>query len=123
MNIFSFFKNFLNKRKHKRYYTHTSAYLIVQPFTPDEKKVQIIDISNGGCAFIYEGSKSDLAQSGFFNLVNDDSLHLEQLQYATRSDKPLTQSSRRRGVEFKWLGTRNKEELKKFVDSVSICSC
>jgi c-di-GMP-binding flagellar brake protein YcgR len=106
--------NFFSKRKAKRYFVHNQSYLVIQPNTPNEKKVQIIDISEGGCAFIYHGDKTDLEDSGVLNLLVDD-CRVEQLRYATRADKPIDEDHRRRGVEFLWLGHWEKHQLDKFV--------
>lgn len=114
-------KRFLNKRKHKRYITHNHTYLVVQPYTEGEQKLRVIDISEGGCAFIYTGELSDLAESGFANLLTGDCTHLEKVQFSTRSDTMLTPTSHRRGVEFRWLGKVEKEQLNDFIESAALC--
>ena len=114
-------KPFLNRRKQKRYITHGHAYLVIQPYTEHEQKLQVIDISQGGCAFIYTGELSDLAESGFANLLTGDCTHLEKVQYSTRSDTKFKPTSCRRGVEFRWLGEVEKKQLNAFIESAALC--
>ena len=51
-------------RQHQRFMIPKGTFVIVSPGTDKEWKVQAIDISHGGLAFIYQGSKEDLETSG-----------------------------------------------------------
>ncbi|HBJ73982.1 MAG TPA: hypothetical protein DDY86_00205 [Syntrophaceae bacterium] len=115
-------QKFLNKRKQKRYYTHGHAYLVIQPYTEGETKVQVIDVSQGGCAFIYQGDRADIDESGFANLMTGDCLHLERAQYVVKSNRKAGEA-RRCGVEFKWLGSMDKKRLGEFCESAALCPC
>ena len=119
----NFIRRLLNKRKHKRYISCGETYLIIHPYTENEAKVQVIDISNGGCAFVYQGKKSDLEETGLANLLAENRLYLERTRYNTRSDTKLNPFARRRGVEFVYMCIRDKQQLKECVDASSLCLC
>ena len=89
------------------------------------RKVQAIDISHGGLAFIYQGSQEDLDTSGALKILAKNA-DLENVNFETISDEPAPGStdtslpSRRRGVKFKWMGVVEKADLRDFVKSISI---
>ncbi len=123
-------RRLLKPRKHPRYYTTKQTFVVVSPYTSDEKKgkkIQILDISEGGCAFIYDGTKEELDEMGLLSLVAEDIPCLESVDFTTVSDQSLpdTQNTkgglRRRSVEFKWLGIFDREKLKEFIEQNSIC--
>jgi len=97
----------------------------VSPGTDKEWKVQAIDISHGGLAFIYQGSKEDLDTSGALKILAKNA-DLENVNFETVSDEPAPGSvdtslpSRRRGVKFEWRGVVGKEDLRDFVNSISV---
>jgi hypothetical protein len=111
-------------RRHERYNVRSGTFVIVSPGTDGERKVQIVDVSMGGAAFIYDGSPEELDTSGILNLLVEKT-SLEKVNFDTVSDIPIpgcTQPSetfRRRGVKFKWLGVLDKAELSKFIKMVS----
>jgi len=100
------------------------TFVIVSPGTDKEWKVQAIDISQGGMAFIYQGSKEDLNTSGALKVLAKNA-NLECLNFETVSDEPAPVSAdtsfplRRRGVKFKWMGIVDKTDLKHFVKNIS----
>jgi hypothetical protein len=99
-------KLFFKHRKDNRYLVHNGSFVIVVPTKDGTKikwKVQVIDISLGGAAFIYEGSPDDLAESGLIRLSNDVP---EAVEFKTVSDVECSEGStyRRRGVKFEWKG-------------------
>jgi hypothetical protein len=100
------------------------TFVIVSPGTDNERKVQLIDISQGGAAFIYQGSEEELDASGLLKLLVKDA-DLEPLNFEMVSDRPLHESmdtslpSRRRGVKFEWMGVIDKEDLRDFIESIS----
>jgi len=112
-------------RQHQRFMVPKGTFVIVSPGTDKERKVQVIDISQGGAAFIYQGSKEDLEKSGVLKLLAKD-VSLEKVRFETVSDKPASEStdislaSRRRGVKFQWMGVVGKADLKDFIKSISI---
>ena len=104
--MLQFLKKLFNKRKDHRYPVHNGSVVVVVPTKDGTKikwKVQVIDISLGGAAFIYEGSPDDLAKSGFIRLSNDVP---EAVEFKTVSDVECSEGStyRRRGVKFEWKG-------------------
>jgi len=112
-------------RQHQRFMVQKGTFVIVSPGTDKERKVQVIDISQGGAAFVYQGSKEDLEKSGVLKLLAKD-VSLEKVRFETVSDKPASEStdtslaSRRRGVKFQWMGVVGKVDLKDFIKSISI---
>ncbi len=116
-------RRIFTRRKHSRFHAKEKTFIVFQPFTPDEQKLQIIDISEGGCAFIYTGEEQDLEAIGQVSLMNDNLHQLDGINFSKVRDERLSGPFRRRGVEFKWLGSLDKEKLKKFICQVSLCKC
>ena len=101
---------FFKDRKDHRYQVHNGSIVVVVPAKDGTKikwKVQVIDISLGGAAFIYEGSPDDLAKSGLIRVSNDVP---ESVEFNTVSDVVYPEGStyRRRGVKFEWKGVYHK---------------
>jgi c-di-GMP-binding flagellar brake protein YcgR len=125
-----FLRRLLKPRKHPRYYTTQKTFVVVSPYTSEGKKgkkIQILDISEGGCAFVYDGTKEELDEMGLLSLVAEDTPCLESVDFSTVSDQSLPDAQnakvglRRRSVEFKWLGILDREKLKEFIEQNSIC--
>jgi hypothetical protein len=112
-------------RQQQRFMIPKGTFVIVSPGTDKEWKVQAIDISQGGLAFIYQGSKEDLNTSGVLKILAENA-NLENVNFETVSDEPAPRStdtslpSRRRGVKFKWMGVVGIEDLRDFVKSINI---
>jgi hypothetical protein len=112
-------------RQHQRFMVPKGTFVIVSPGTDKEWKVPVIDISQGGAAFIYQGSKEDLDTSGALKILAKN-VNLENVNFETVSDEPAPGStdtslpSRRRGVKFEWMGVVEKADLRDFVKSISI---
>jgi len=110
-------------RQNERYNVRSGTFVIVSPGTDGERKVQIVDISMGGAAFIYEGHPEELEASGVLNLLVDKT-NLEKVNFDVVSDIPVPGSTqpletfRRRGIKFKWMGVLDKAELSKFINKV-----
>lgn len=124
-NILNIFHRLFKRRHHKRFTVQGGTFVIVAPGTDQEQKVQIVDISQGGMAFIYQGSPKELEESGILKVLVDRE-YLSKVAYETASDIPCpacAQSSvpyRRRGVKFKWLGVLQEVELKHYIKKVGI---
>ena len=128
-------KLFFKDRKNHRYQVHNGSMVLVVPTKDGTKikwKVQVIDISLGGAAFIYEGSPDDLAKSGLITLSNDVS---ETMVFNTVSDVECSEGStyRRRGVKFErkgiyhrcgdkfeWKGVLGEKHLIEFIKEYGI---
>jgi hypothetical protein len=123
--ILSYVRRESETRQHQRFMVPKGTFIIVSPGTDNERKVQLIDISQGGAAFIYQGSKEELDASGLFKLLAKDA-DLEPLNFKMVFDEPLHESmdtsllSRRRGVKFEWMGVVEKEDLSDFLKSISM---
>jgi hypothetical protein len=113
------------RRQHQRFMIPKGTFVIVSPGTDKEWKVQAIDISHGGLAFIYQGSKEDLDTSGALKILAKNT-DLENVNFEMVSDEPAPGStdsslpSRRRGVKFNWMGVVGKDDLRDFVNSISM---
>ena len=113
------------RRQHQRFMIPKGTFVIVSPGTDKEWKVQAIDISHGGLAFIYQGSKEDLDTSGALKILAKDT-DLDNVNFEMVSDEPAPGStdpslpSRRRGVKFNWMGVVGENDLRDFVNSISI---
>jgi hypothetical protein len=124
-NILSYVRRLFTPRKHERFMVQSDTFVIVSPGTDKEKKVQVIDISQGGLAFIYQGSKEDLETSSVLKMLAKNP-NLEKVNFDTVSDKPAPEftytslPTRRRGVKFKWLGVMKEADLRNFIKSISI---
>jgi hypothetical protein len=119
-------RRLLRPRKHTRYFTSPGSFVVVGPYTSTGRKIQILDISEGGCAFIYNGTKEELEESGYLSLLDGDTPLLDRVDFTTASDsalpKPQNNSGwlRRRGVEFKWLGVVDRRRLKEYIKQNSL---
>jgi c-di-GMP-binding flagellar brake protein YcgR len=116
-------RKIFNRRKHPRFFADQKTYLVVQPSTRSEKKLQILDISEGGCGFVYYGNEEDLESSSIIALMCNKDTYFEQIKISTVSDQPASGPFRRRGVEFKWLGSLDKKKMNSFIKRISICKC
>jgi len=124
-NILSYVRRLFAPRCHQRFMVQSGTFVIVSPGTDKEWKVQAIDISHGGLAFIYQGSKEDLDTSGALKILAKNA-DLENVNFEMVSDEPVPGSMdtslpyRRRGVKFKWMGVVGKQDLRDFVNSISV---
>lgn len=116
-------RKIFTRRKHSRFHAKEKTFIVFQPFTPDEQKLQIIDISEGGCAFIYTGEEQDLDAIGQVNLMCDNVHQVDSVTFSKVRDEHLSGPFRKRSVEFRWLGTVDKAKLKKFVEQAALCKC
>jgi len=121
-SILSGLRKLCKLRKHERYAVMDGTFVIIVPGKEgegQELKVQLIDISQGGMAFIYHGSPSELETSGILKLIEQ-----REVDFDTVSDIPLNVSAqpsepfRRRGVKFNWMGPFERAELSSLIREV-----
>jgi hypothetical protein len=121
------FRRLFKQRHHKRFLVQNGTFVIVSPGTDREQKVQLLDISQGGTAFIYQGTPEELEESGILKMLVERQ-YLANVPYSTASDIPVpgregVQSSvpyRRRGVKFNWMGVLQEVELRNYIKKVTI---
>ena len=68
MGILGWLRRMFRSRKHPRFFASKGTFVVVKRHTSHGKemqKIQILDISEGGCAFIYNGTKKELEEAGF----------------------------------------------------------
>jgi hypothetical protein len=127
VNIINYCRMLLKPRLNKRFSVKSGTIVLVLPGTEKERKVQLIDISQGGAAFIYKGSPDELEESGVLKVLAA-APGLEKVYFDTVSDRPLSDPGesgepyRRRGVKFKWMGVLEQANLKTFIKDVGIPS-
>src|SRR4030042_2167076 len=121
MDLLRSMRRLFRPRMNPRFYVDKGVFVVVEPYTIEGRKVQMLDISEGGCAFIYSGSKEELEESGILSLQYKDIPYLERVEFVTKSDNLLSvtkdkkEQLRRRSVEFKWLGVFDRKKLKSFI--------
>jgi hypothetical protein len=122
-NIFNRIRKFFNHRQHQRYAVNTGTCVVIAHDKSGEKIVKLIDISDGGMAFICRDPLSDLDSSGIMKLFENSS-YSAKIQFDTVSevfaiDKELSpEPFWRRSVKFEWLGSLEKETLKAFINQI-----
>jgi hypothetical protein len=119
--IFDGIRRIFKGRQKDRYSVTGKAIVVIAPSTDKEKQVQILDISHGGMAFVYDGTKEELMDSGILKLLAANEPYLEKVNFETVSDIPLSETGgqyRRRGVKFKWMGVFDQAKLDDFIKEV-----
>jgi c-di-GMP-binding flagellar brake protein YcgR len=129
MGILGWLRRIFKSRKYPRYYVSKGTFVVVKKHTSHGKemlKIQILDISEGGCAFVYNGTREELAEAGFLSLISGDKPQFDRVDYVTASDVPVPDKYntsgwlRRRGVNFKWLGIFDRKRLQEFISQNTI---
>ena len=117
---------FRNPRLHHRFSVDNGVLVLIEPHAAAPRQVQMVNISAGGCAFIYNGSSKDLEASGFLSLQFKDILCLERVGFVTKADSLLSDSNdkkeqlRIRSVEFQWIDILDRKKLKEFIKQNAI---
>jgi c-di-GMP-binding flagellar brake protein YcgR len=114
-----------NPRLHPRFDVDEGVLVLIE--TPaTHRKLQMVNISEGGCAFIYNGPRKDLEASGFLSIQFKDILCLERVGFVTKWDSLLSNSNdkkeqlRIRNVEFQWIDILDQKKLKDFIKQHAI---
>ena len=124
-SIINFCRMLFKRRMYQRFTVKSGTFVIVSPGTDKEQHVQVIDISQGGAAFIYQGSPEDLDASGILKVLTD-APDLAQVNFDTVSDRPTSESLqgsepfRRRSVKFKWMGVLEQAQLQSYIKEAGI---
>jgi c-di-GMP-binding flagellar brake protein YcgR len=122
----SLFRHPRNPRLHPRFSVDNGVLVLIEPHAATPRQVQMVNISEGGCAFIYNGSRKDLKASGFLSIQFKDILCLERVGFVTKSDSLLSDSNdkkeqlRIRNVEFQWIDILDQKKLKEFIKQNAI---
>ena len=126
MKLLKILKRLFRPRLHHRYSVDNGVLVLIEPHAAAPRQVQMVNISEGGCAFIYNGPRKDLEASGFLSLQFKDILCLERIGFITKSDSLLSDSNdkkeqlRIRSVEFQWMGILDRKKLKEFIKQNAI---
>ena len=120
----------LIKNRNPRLYPRLSVdkveLVLIEPHAAAPRQLQMVNISEGGCAFTYNGSRKDLKASGFLSIQFKDILCLERVGFVTKSDSLLSDSNdkkeqlRIRNVEFQWIDILDQKKLKEFIKQNAI---
>lgn len=116
-------RKMFSNRRNPRFHVKEHTFLVFQSNTKDEKRLQVIDISEGGCAFLYTGDEKDLQHVCYADLTSNNISYVERIKISAVSDIKHSGPVRRRGVEFTWMGLLDYRRLKQFIQRVSICEC
>lgn len=122
-NILDSIRKLFNQRKSRRYGVNSGTCVIISFDKGREKMVRLIDISDGGMAFVCREPQSELDSSGILKLFENSS-YAAKIPFDTVSETFILdkeQSSEpfwRRSVKFVWLGTLEKETLKDFITQI-----
>jgi hypothetical protein len=112
---------FKDRRYYPRHLINCSFDLVVptKEGTTIKRKVDVIDISFGGFAFIYEGSPCDLANSGRISLSKGMPA---TIGFKTVSDVERSEGStyRRRGAKFEFKSLFAKKQLVEFIEEYGL---
>ena len=117
---------FRNPRLHPRFSVDNGVLVLIEPHAAAPRQVQMVNISEGGCAFIYNGSRKDLKASGSLSIQFKDILCLERVGFVTKSDSLLSDSNdkkeqlRIRNVEFQWIDILDQKKLKELIKQNAI---
>jgi c-di-GMP-binding flagellar brake protein YcgR len=129
MGMMGLLRRFFRPRKHPRFYASKETFVVVKQYTSsgrEMKKIQVLDISEGGCAFVYNGTREELEEAGFLSLLAGDEPRLDRVDFVTASDDPIPEKYnssgwlRRRGINFKWLGMFDRKRLQEFIEQNTI---
>jgi|SRR5664280_2202683 c-di-GMP-binding flagellar brake protein YcgR len=115
-----------NPRLYPRFSVDKVVLVLIEPHAAAPRQLQMVNISEGGCAFTYNGSRKDLKASGFLSIQFKDILCLERVGFVTKSDSLLSDSNdkkeqlRIRNVEFQWIDILDQKKLKDFIKQNAI---
>jgi c-di-GMP-binding flagellar brake protein YcgR len=115
-----------NPRLYPRFSVDKVELVLIEPHAAAPRQLQMVNISEGGCAFTYNGSRKDLKASGFLSIQFKDILCLERVGFVTKSDSLLSDSNdkkeqlRIRNVEFQWIDILDQKKLKEFIKQNAI---
>ena len=130
MKLLEILKKIFRPRRYHRFSVDKGVLVVIEPYAGQQvqvldvsalRQVQMLNISEGGCAFIYQGSRKDLEASGFLSLQFKDIPYLERVSFVTRSDSLLCnlndkeEQLRIRRVEFQWMGVLDRGKLNEFI--------
>ena len=133
MKLLEILKKLFRPRRYHRFSVDKGVLVVIEPHVGQRvldvsalRQVQLLNISEGGCAFIYQGSRKDLEASGFLSLKFKDIPYLECVSFVTRSDSLLCdlndkeEQLRIRRVEFQWMGVLDRGKLNEFIKQNAI---
>ena len=129
MDMMRLLRRLFRLRKHPRFYVRNGTFVVISYRTPigkEMKKIQLLDISEGGCSFVYNGTREELEEAGFLSLMAGDDPQFDSVDFVTVSDISIPEKYnssgwlRRRGVNFKWLGMFDRKRLQEFIEQNSI---
>ena len=115
-----------NPRLYPRFSVDKVELVLIEPHAAAPRQLQMVNISEGGCAFTYNGSRKDLKASGFLSIQFKDILCLKRVGFVTKSDSLLSDSNdkkeqlRIRNVEFQWIDILDQKKLKEFIKQNAI---
>jgi len=120
-SILNGLRRLCRRRQHERYAVKNGTFVIIVPGNgeAEERRVQLIDISQGGMAFIYQGPPSELEKSGVLKLLTQREVDFDTVSDVHLDNCPQTSEPfQRRGVKFNWMGPFERAELSSLIREV-----
>lgn len=114
-------RKLFNRRKHPRFVAAQNTYIIFGYNSENEKILPIVEISEGGCQFVYPGDESVPEQACYVALMSDQEICLERIKISTVSDMPAVGSYKKRGVAFKPESTLDIKRIVRLIRKASLC--
>jgi hypothetical protein len=105
------------RRKHKRYPAQEGMYVVLGIPGSEGLHFQIIDVSLGGIAFIYNGSRNDLDDFEKLSITDGDKCFVDNVLFQPVTGQYLDDEKMRVGSEFRFVGVLEKAKLKDFIDT------
>ena len=78
-----------NRRRHQRYRVVDGVYAVLNNPETHGERIQIIDICEGGLAFVYAFLGNEIREEGAIDIMKDGRLLVEDVPYDTISDEEL----------------------------------
>jgi c-di-GMP-binding flagellar brake protein YcgR len=105
------------RRRHKRHPAPEGMYVVLGIPLGDGLKFQIIDVSLGGVAFIYNGSREDLDDFERLSITDGDKCFVGDVVFKPVTEQHLGDDKIRVGSEFKFMGVLEKARIRDFIDT------
>ena len=105
------------RRRHKRHPAPEGMYVVLGVPQPDGLNFQIIDVSLGGVAFIYQGAREDLERFEKLSITDGDKCFVDNLMFKPVGEQYIDSEKMRVGSEFRFMGVLEQSKLRDFISA------
>lgn len=109
------------RRKHKRYPAMEGMYVVLGVPGPEGLGFQVIDVSLGGVAFLYQGAREDLERFEKLSITDGDRCFVDNVMFRLVGHRFINTDQWRVASEFRYMGVLEKSRLKDFINSSCYC--